>query len=92
MPSQLYYVQNTTNLGDAVNPAIFQDVLDIKVDSASHTKADVFGIGSILEKRSFTTSNSSLLRNLLAKSEEVQRPALRRNFHLWQRIFARWPE
>ena len=27
MPNQLYYVQNTTNLGDAVNPAIFQDVI-----------------------------------------------------------------
>ena len=77
MPNQLYYVQNTTNLGDAVNPAIFQDVLDIKVDSASHTKADVFGIGSILEKAFIHNKpNSSLLRNFWRNRKKyAARPA-----------------
>lgn len=77
MPNQLYYVQNTTNLGDAVNPAIFQDVLGIKVDSATHTKADIFGIGSILEKAFIHNKpNSGLFRNFWRNRKKyAARPA-----------------
>ena len=77
MPNQLYYVQNTTNLGEAVNPAIFQDVLGIKVDSATHTKADIFGIGSILEKAFIHNKpNSGLFRNFWQNRKKyAARPA-----------------
>ena len=80
MPNQLYYVQNTTNLGDAVNPAIFQAVLDIRVDSASHSKADVFGIGKHSRKSVHSRLGPSpqaefeSASKLLAKSEEVRGP------------------
>ena len=79
MPNQLYYVQNTTNLGEAVNPAIFQDVLGIKVDSATHTKADIFGIGNFLEKAFIHNKpNSGLFRNFW-RNRKKYAPDLRRN-------------
>ena len=50
MKNSLYYVKKTTNFGDAINPYIFHKVLGLNISFEKYYNANIFGIGSILQK------------------------------------------
>lgn len=64
MTYKLYYAKGNSNLGDAVNPDIFQKVLGIKTRTSLWYNADIYGIGSILHKAFIYKKNNNFLRNI----------------------------
>ena len=54
----------TRNLYDAINPHIFSKVFGLNPIASSPEDANIFGIGSIRAKGSYTIKKSSFLRNV----------------------------
>lgn len=64
MKNSLYFVSNSSNFGDAINPFIFNKVLGLNVSHASEYNSNIFGIGSILQKAYIYNKNNKFLRNI----------------------------
>ena len=64
MKNSLYFVSNSSNFGDAINPFIFNKVLGINVSHASEYNSNIFGIGSILQKAFIYNKNNNNIANI----------------------------
>ena len=64
MKNSLYYVKKTTNFGDAINPYIFQKVLGLNISFEKYYNANIFGIGSILQKAFILNKDNNFFGNL----------------------------
>ena len=64
MKNSLYYVKRTSNFGDAINPYVFQKILNLDISFAKDHRANIFGIGSILQKAFILNKNNNFFSNL----------------------------